>query len=451
MSNNLKKIGSISLAFTLSVLGIQLFSQRTNAQPSTDPGSYYSLKNDFTGSGKCVDIINDGANNKLNMTDCASVTGQFWNFSVLKLSGGEVLQLRNQFSGPGKCLDIVNDGANNKLIMANCGNFTGQFWNFRNSRLTNNFSGAGKCLDIVNDGTNNKLVMANCGNFTGQKWQYTTPQSSARPVSQVPKSNSQKQGPAYIIAHRCNGIDYVKNAAQKQGVNAIEADFAYGRPTVFTKKRWYLAHDGVNVGSETLDDWLKSVSKEASRTGTPLALLHVDIKNPEGPLPELFDTLRAKLPNVHLIFDIGLVKAGKYLAPIKSRILNDSKAVAAMGFDDSPTSVNAFFQREGYPLNKYWYEIGLAAGFTWSKKEEDWTKEAIRLRNAGQGPKIVIWTFEKESSVKDWLNQGVDGILVNSSSCFGRTTKIATDADVHVRNAKNLPNGYATPADNAFP
>jgi hypothetical protein len=38
--------------------------------------------------------------------------------------------LRNSFTGSRKCLDIVNDGKNDKLRMANCGNYSGQFWGF---------------------------------------------------------------------------------------------------------------------------------------------------------------------------------------------------------------------------------------------------------------------------------------------------------------------------------
>ena len=37
-------------------------------------------------------------------------------------------RLRTQFTGLEKCLDIINDGWNNKPIMAACGNFSGQNW-----------------------------------------------------------------------------------------------------------------------------------------------------------------------------------------------------------------------------------------------------------------------------------------------------------------------------------
>lgn len=264
----------------------------------------------------------------------------------------------------------------------------------------------------------------------------------------VMPSNAQNQKrPVYIVAHRCNVGSGVKNAVQNHGVNAIEADFWY------YNSEWIVVHDNPAVtNAPKLNDWLNEVRTEATRAGSPLALLHIDIKTPDAPLKDLYAAVRTALPSVNLIFDIGLVKDGVHLAKIKDKILNDSRAVAAMGFDDSPTDVNAFFKKEGYPLHKYWYEIGIAAGAIWSTQEQDWAREAINLRNAGRGPKVVIWTFEQESTVKYWLEQGVDAILVNSSQCYGRTTAFATDADVHVKNAKNLANAaYGSPSDEAFP
>lgn len=261
-------------------------------------------------------------------------------------------------------------------------------------------------------------------------------------------SNSQSKRPVYIVAHRCNEGSWATNAVQKHGVNAIEADFRYGTKDGVTG--WFLAHDDLNGKREKLDVWLNAVSQEASRPNSPLQILHIDIKTPDAPLDELFDRIRGKLPFVNLIFDVGGVGSGKYLTGIKQRILKDPRAVAAMGFDDSPTDVNNFFQTAGYPLNKYWYEIGVAAGLVWSQTEQNWTREAIKARDAGLGPKVVIWTFENKSTVKYWLDQGVDGILVNSSQCYGRAGT-ASDADVHVASAKNLTNTeYGTRNSNAF-
>ncbi len=133
---------------------------------------YVRLRNTFNGSGKCLDIVNDGWNNRLKMADCGNYSGQTW--WATKTTQGYV-RLRNTFNGSGKCLDIVNDGWNNRLTMATCGDYSGQRWWATETargyvRLRNTFSGSGACLDIVNDGRNNRLTMANCGNYSGQRW-----------------------------------------------------------------------------------------------------------------------------------------------------------------------------------------------------------------------------------------------------------------------------------------
>jgi hypothetical protein len=88
--------------------------------------SYYSLKTNFTGSGNCLDVVNDGTNNKLQMADCGNFSGQSWSAGASNVKG--YVRLRNQFTGSKKCLDVVNDGTNNQLQMADCGNFSGQNW-----------------------------------------------------------------------------------------------------------------------------------------------------------------------------------------------------------------------------------------------------------------------------------------------------------------------------------
>lgn len=133
----------------------------------------FSLSNEFTGPNKCLDIVNDGANNQLNLTNCGKFTGQFWQKTDAK--GGYVI-LQTEFTGPGKCLDVINDGRNDQLTMTQCGNFSGQSWRFDAAgkpgvfRLTNEFTGRNKCLDVVNDGANNHVTLAKCGNFSGQMW-----------------------------------------------------------------------------------------------------------------------------------------------------------------------------------------------------------------------------------------------------------------------------------------
>ncbi|MEI6064062.1 MAG: hypothetical protein WCQ26_05690, partial [Pseudanabaena sp. ELA748] len=67
----------------------------------------------------CFDLFQKSANRKYS--------GQLWKIEPM---GDGYNRLRNSFTGSRKCLDIVNDGRNNKLRMADCGNYSGQFWEF---------------------------------------------------------------------------------------------------------------------------------------------------------------------------------------------------------------------------------------------------------------------------------------------------------------------------------
>lgn len=165
----IRGINSAIFAVSTSAVILTLNVTAIHAQPGY-LGSH-RLKTAFTGVYKCLDIINDGRNNKLTMADCGNYSGQNW-ISELTVDG--YVRLRTEFTGEYKCLDIINDGQNNKLTMADCGNYTGQLWILEEEgvyvRFKTLFTGTYKCLDIINDGQNNKLTMADCGNYTGQLW-----------------------------------------------------------------------------------------------------------------------------------------------------------------------------------------------------------------------------------------------------------------------------------------
>jgi hypothetical protein len=92
------------------------------------------------------------------------------------------IRFLNQFTGKNQCLDIINDGTNNKLHMASCGNYSGQQWNvvpiddttyFTNftCQLQNDFSrganGDKLCLDTNGD----TLIMNPCSkDAPTQRW-----------------------------------------------------------------------------------------------------------------------------------------------------------------------------------------------------------------------------------------------------------------------------------------
>ena len=130
--------------------------------------TFLGFKNAFSGSNKCMDIINDGANNKLIMGTCGNYSGQQWTMTPTTL--GHVT-FSNQFSGLNKCLEATGTS----LRMNNCNAAPSQRWKVEPDKYNKNYStvsnGATKmCVDIINDGQNNKLVMGACGHYSGQQW-----------------------------------------------------------------------------------------------------------------------------------------------------------------------------------------------------------------------------------------------------------------------------------------
>ncbi len=152
----------------LFFLFLLLFSQSVYSQ--TFENGYYRLTTQWQGESKSLDVINDGANNKLQLANTGNFTGQSWKITSV---GNGYYRLTTQWQGESKSLDVVNDGVNNKLQLATTSNASGQFWKITSVengyyRLTTKWLSEKKSLDIVNDGTNNKLKLANTANVSGQ-------------------------------------------------------------------------------------------------------------------------------------------------------------------------------------------------------------------------------------------------------------------------------------------
>jgi hypothetical protein len=129
------------------------------------------LWNDGAGSGQCLDIVNDGVNDKLTVVACGEYSGQAWT-----LVAGETpdhYKLQADFTGADRCLDVINDGANDHIRMTSCAFVTGQEWELSRRRgqgrffqLTNSFTGPGRCLAATEEG----LRLRSCDGSPGQKW-----------------------------------------------------------------------------------------------------------------------------------------------------------------------------------------------------------------------------------------------------------------------------------------
>jgi hypothetical protein len=81
------------------------------------------LWNEGAGSGQCLDIVNDGVNDRVQMASCTDVTGQYWELTRLR-GPGRTFQLTNRFTGPSYCLEATGEG----LRLRACDRSPGQHW-----------------------------------------------------------------------------------------------------------------------------------------------------------------------------------------------------------------------------------------------------------------------------------------------------------------------------------
>jgi Ricin-type beta-trefoil lectin domain len=168
---------SKKLIILLPVFLISLLTTEVNAQVKQN-----RLRNTLTGADSCLDIVEDGKNNRLTMAKCGNVAGQRWSLTASE-KNPQAYQLQTPLTGMDKCLNVIDDGVNNKLTMTKCGSFPGQLWSITPSKtiptpsgyyfLTNNLTGANSCLNVLNDGRNNRLTMAKCDDISGQSWRIT--------------------------------------------------------------------------------------------------------------------------------------------------------------------------------------------------------------------------------------------------------------------------------------
>jgi hypothetical protein len=136
--------------------------------------------------------------------------------------------------------------------------------------------------------------------------------------------------PVYVIAHRCNDPGDPAKAVADEKVNAIEADFKWGRPTVGADDRWTVEHDAyVFDWSTQLDDWLDVVALETKNPQSGLALIILDIKTPYGPIENLYHRVRNKLgPDINLMFSVGSFEGGTDNLGRLKDLLNDDPGAA---------------------------------------------------------------------------------------------------------------------------
>jgi hypothetical protein len=169
-----------SILFCMGIL--MCFAQNSFAQIKAGT---YRLTTEWLGSDKALDMVNDGEKNeKINMADVGDFSGQHWIITPVPAATtggvGGFYRITNVFGGTGKSLDVVNDGTNDRLRVTKSGHFMGQYWRITPVkecegcyRLTTQWRGTGFSLEVVSADDNTQLRLTKTGDLTGQYWHLT--------------------------------------------------------------------------------------------------------------------------------------------------------------------------------------------------------------------------------------------------------------------------------------
>lgn len=220
------------------------------------------------------------------------------------------------------------------------------------------------------------------------------------------------QKTVYSIAHRCNTPEAVK-AAFREGANAVECD------VIYHDGRLYAQHDLITEGTD-LSAFLKKIKRVADTEKQRFALIIFDLKESiDRPrLKQVHSVVRSFLSDgtgIKVIYSVSTLKRGLVFKVILEEL--DSQEGLSIDEYDNPLKVQNFF--EGIRIERCCYGNGISAALPeeFGSPIRESLKKAVLLKMRRQVIKFVyIWTIDLKSSMCEYLDLGVDGIMTNHTS-----------------------------------
>jgi hypothetical protein len=213
----------------------------------------------------------------------------------------------------------------------------------------------------------------------------------------------------YSIAHRCNTPDDVK-AAFREGANAVECDVnCYDG-------RFYVQHDPLSEGTD-LSNFLIKIRKVADRLKKQFALIIFYLKETiNGPgLKQLHKMVRSLLSDrtgIKLIYSAASLSRGSIFKGILQEL--DPHEALSIDENDYPLRVQHFFEKIDIGRSCYGNGITAAVPEEFGGPIRESLQKAVLLKMRRHIIKFVyIWTIDLKSSMREYLDIGVDGIMTN--------------------------------------
>jgi Glycerophosphoryl diester phosphodiesterase family len=213
----------------------------------------------------------------------------------------------------------------------------------------------------------------------------------------------------YSIAHRCNTPEAVRSAL-REGANAVECDVNY------YDGRFFVQHDP-GPGGADVNDFLQKIRKVADAVKERFALIIFDLKETiSGPrLKQVHSLVRSLLPNgtgIKVIYSVSSLSRGSIFKGILQEL--DPQEALSIDESDYPLKVQHFF--EGLDIGRSCYGNGITAALPeeFGGPIRESVRKAVLLKLRRHIIKFVyIWTIDLKSSMRGYLDLGVDGIMTN--------------------------------------
>ena len=248
------------------------------------------------------------------------------------------------------------------------------------------------------------------------------------------------QRPVYIIAHRVNGHDEPGKMLEA-GANALEIDLRYE-----TKNgRWCVNHDTVKFCDEdSISKWFDALKKLPESILKKISLIYFDIKDNGGhssAIKQLQNYINnefqqdSSLTRVKKVFSVAKYEDRGFLEPLYSSLSVDEFVLIGQE-SDFVKSID-YFIRHG--VSNFCAGNGVFVYLPTTQKIRDSIAKAVEMRDRNNErckPQCVFsWTYARESTIEEFLEVGVDGLLVGGDHLF-ITDKGAVENMVNVINSK---------------
>lgn len=217
------------------------------------------------------------------------------------------------------------------------------------------------------------------------------------------------QRPFYLISHRCNTLQEVQKALEN-GANAVECDFIDRNDR---NKPW-IAHDKGETGT-SLEEYLKGL-KVFLDEYPQFALLIFDCKTNKSNLAsQLLEQTRTHLTkdtDFNIIISVGLLSNTDFFRSIHSKL--KEREGLAIDAELSPLKVSKYFQELNLNGENYCYANGY-----WKEDYKRISKVRCNMIDSVFNKAfyrfkfVYVWTINDETSMRDYLRIGVDGIFVD--------------------------------------